>query len=92
VILHRDTSGLIKLWRRFVKDFTELLVNKTTKLGIERTKSVARKSLTGKGTSPLKIYNVSAPFEKVQMDVLGSLPTIFSGNKYLLVIVDCFIK
>ena len=92
MILHRDISGLIKLWRRFVKDFTELLINRTRKLGVERIKSVARKGLMGKGTSPLKIYNVRAPFEKVQMDVLGSLPTILSGNKYLLVIVDCFTK
>jgi len=26
------------------------------------------------------------------MDILGPLPTTFSGNKYLLVIVDCFTK
>ncbi|KMQ92912.1 integrase core domain protein, partial [Lasius niger] len=53
---------------------------------------VARKGPAGKGKSPLQIYNVGAPFERVQMDILGPLPTTTSGNKYLLVIVDCFTK
>ncbi|KMQ82607.1 integrase core domain protein, partial [Lasius niger] len=30
--------------------------------------------------------------ERVQMDILGPLPLTASGNKYLLVIVDCFTK
>jgi len=47
---------------------------------------------TGKGKSPLQIYNVRALFERVQMDVIGPLPLTVSGNKYLLVVVDCFIK
>jgi len=40
MILHReDTLELIKLWRRFVKDFIELFVNKTWRIGAERAKS-----------------------------------------------------
>ncbi|KMQ82085.1 integrase core domain protein, partial [Lasius niger] len=30
--------------------------------------------------------------ERVQMDIVGPLPLTISGNKYLLVIVDCFTK
>jgi len=46
----------------------------------------------GKGKSPLQIYNVGASFERVQMDILHPLSIILSRNKYLLVVVDCFIK
>jgi len=45
-----------------------------------------------KGKSLLQIYNVSNPFERVQMDILGPLPISSSGNRYLLIIVDCFTK
>ncbi|KAL6418823.1 hypothetical protein ACFW04_011748 [Cataglyphis niger] len=38
-----------------------------------------------------KIYNAGVPFERVQQDV-GPFPTSSSGNKYLLVIIGCFIK
>ena len=53
---------------------------------------VARKGPIGKGKSPLEIYNVGAPFERIQVDILGPLPVSSSGNKYLLVVVDCFTK
>ncbi|KMQ86926.1 integrase core domain protein [Lasius niger] len=53
---------------------------------------VARKGPVGKGKSPLQIYNVGTPLERVQMDILGPLPLTKLGNKYLLVIVDCFTK
>jgi len=52
----------------------------------------ARNGPSGKGKSPLQIYNVNAPFERVQMDILGPLPVSSSGNRYLLVVVDCFTK
>ena len=53
---------------------------------------VAKKGPLGKGKSPMEIYNVGAPFERIQVDILGPLPTSSSGNKYLLVVVDCFSK
>jgi len=53
---------------------------------------LAKRGPSGKGKSPLQVYNVGAPFERVQMDVLGPLPLTISGNKYLLVVVDCFTK
>jgi len=53
---------------------------------------LARRGPTGKGKSPLQIYNVGAPFKRIQMNVLGPLPLTISGNKYLLVVVDCFSK
>ena len=53
---------------------------------------VAKKGPPNQGKSPLQIYNVGAPFERIQMDILGPLPLTFSGNRFLLVIVDCFSK
>ncbi|KMQ85118.1 integrase core domain protein [Lasius niger] len=53
---------------------------------------ISKKGPLGKGKSPLQIYNVGAPFERLQMDILGPLPITTSGNRYLLVIVDCFTK
>jgi len=52
----------------------------------------AKNGPSGKGKSPLQIYNVSTPFERVQMDILGPLPISSSGYRYLLVVVDCFTK
>jgi len=53
---------------------------------------ISRKGPSGKGKSPLQIYNVGIPFERVQIDILGPFPKTSSGNCYLLVIVDCFTK
>lgn len=53
---------------------------------------VSRKDPVGKGKSSLQIYNVGVPFERLQMDIFSPLPTTFSGNRYLLVTVDCFTK
>jgi len=53
---------------------------------------LARRGPTGKGKSPLQVYNVGVPFERVQIDILGPLPLTVSGNKYLLIVVDCFSK
>lgn len=33
-----------------------------------------------------------APFERMQIDILGPLPLSSSGNTFLLVVVDCFPK
>ncbi|CAL1687616.1 unnamed protein product [Lasius platythorax] len=40
---------------------------------------VARKSPSGKGKSPLQIYDVGSPFKRVQMDILGPLLTTTAG-------------
>lgn len=40
----------------------------------------------------MQIFNVERPFERLQMDILGPLPTSSSGKRYLLVVVDCFTK
>jgi len=53
---------------------------------------VAKKGPSDKGKSELQLYNVGGPFERVQMDILGPFPTSYKGNKYLLVISDCFTK
>jgi len=94
MIFHReDTSELIKFWRReFVRDFIGLLVNKTWRIGAECAKSALLEG-TGKGKSPLQIYNVGVPFESSnKRTILGPLSIILSENKYLLIVVDCFTK
>lgn len=53
---------------------------------------VSKKRPLEKEKSPLQIYNVETPFERLQMDILDTLSTTAHGNRYLLVIVDCFIK
>lgn len=44
--------------------------------------------LLRKVRSPLEIYNSEAPFEILQMDILGPFSVSTSGNKYLLVLMD----
>ncbi|XP_020297845.1 uncharacterized protein LOC109862260 [Pseudomyrmex gracilis] len=39
-----------------------------------------------------EIFNAGVPFERVQMDILCPFPASSSGNRYLLVVVDCFTK
>lgn len=53
---------------------------------------MARKGPSGKGKPPLQPYVVGTPFERIQVDILGPLPVSSTGNKYLLVVVDCFTK
>jgi hypothetical protein len=53
---------------------------------------VAKKDPFKKGKSELQIYNTGSPFERLQMDILGPFLSSFLGNKYLLVITDCFTR
>jgi len=42
--------------------------------------------------APLRTYNVGAPLERVALDILGPLPDLDHGNKYILIIGDYFSK
>ena len=42
--------------------------------------------------SPLGSNHVSAPLERVAIDICGPFPLSNSGNKYILVICDCFTR
>ncbi|KAL6418614.1 hypothetical protein ACFW04_011960 [Cataglyphis niger] len=53
---------------------------------------IAKAGPSGKSKSPLQIYNIGNPFDRVQMDILGLLPKTFSGKRYLFVVTDCFSK
>ena len=53
---------------------------------------VARKNPPGKSRAPLRSYLVVAPMERIQIDVMGPLPQTHRGNKYILVVCDCFTK
>jgi len=92
ILLPKNILELIKLWRRSGKDFIGHPVNRTWKSDADLVKSVLHGEVQQERKVSLQIYNVGAPFERVQMDVLGSLPLTVSGNKYLLVVVDCFTK
>ncbi|KAK8773672.1 hypothetical protein V5799_011792 [Amblyomma americanum] len=48
-----------------------------------------RKTPKGRRPAPIQPFpEVSAPFERTGMDIMGPLPTTTSGNKYILVFVD----
>ena len=47
---------------------------------------------TGKGRAPLHQDSVSAPMERVAIDILGPLPETEDGNEYILVACDYFTK
>jgi transposase InsO family protein len=45
-----------------------------------------------KNRAPLKQYLVGEPLERIGLDILGPFPKTYSGNKYILVLVDYFTK
>lgn len=52
-----------------------------------------RKTPKNRRPAPLQEFEeVSAPFERIGMDILGPLPTTTTGNKYVLVCVDHLTK
>lgn len=53
---------------------------------------VAKAGPSDKGKHPMQIYNSGAPFERLQADILGPFPRSTKGNRYLLVVTDCFTK
>jgi len=53
---------------------------------------VAKKGSTDKEKSPMQIFNARVFFERLQMDILGPFSSSISGNRYLFIIVDCFMK
>lgn len=52
----------------------------------------ARKQSKKKNHAPLGSYHVGETMERVALDILGPLPLTKKGNKYILVMVDCFSK
>ncbi|XP_036138917.1 uncharacterized protein LOC118644443 [Monomorium pharaonis] len=68
-----------------------ILPRKMLRNGVRSVKSAFPEGgPSGKGKSLLQVYNVRAPFVRVQMDIIGPFPSSRNGNKYLLVIIDCF--
>jgi len=58
------------------------------------TVCVAKKDPPDKRNFSMQVFNAGVPLqmERLQMDILGPFPSSVSGNRYLLVIVDCFTK
>ncbi|GBM26372.1 Retrovirus-related Pol polyprotein from transposon 412 [Araneus ventricosus] len=52
----------------------------------------ARKGPKKRTKSRLQRYNVGAPFERMDSDILGPLPVMAKGNRYVLVLMDNFTK
>ncbi|GBM24788.1 Transposon Ty3-I Gag-Pol polyprotein [Araneus ventricosus] len=52
----------------------------------------ARKGPKPRINGRLQRYNVGAPFERMALHILGSLPVTTKGNRYVLVIMDYFTK
>ena len=52
----------------------------------------ARKFPGKKARAPLKNLQTGARFQRVSLDILGPLPTLDSGNSYILLITDYFSK
>ncbi|KMQ92146.1 integrase core domain protein [Lasius niger] len=84
-----DNKTLVKIRKRFYWATCKQDVEQWCKIC---KVCVSKNGPLGKGKSPLQIYNVGAPFERLQMDIFGPLPTTTSGNRCLLVIIDCFTK
>ena len=51
-----------------------------------------RKGSQWKNKAPLQKYVSGAPLERLALDILGPLPISDLGNKYLLIVEDCFSK
>ena len=49
-------------------------------------------SWKGPINKPLQQYNIGALMERIAMDVLGPLPESTTGNKYIVIIANYFIK
>ncbi len=52
----------------------------------------ASKSPSRKPKGPLGDMSVGAPLDRLATDILGPLPVTARGNKYILVVTDCFSK
>jgi hypothetical protein len=52
----------------------------------------SKKSPHKKPRAPMKQYIVSAPWERMAIDILGPLPRSEDGNPYLMVVEDYFTK
>ena len=52
----------------------------------------ARKPSRLQNRAPLGQYLVGEPIERVAVDILGPLPVTERGNRYILVLCDCFTK
>jgi hypothetical protein len=55
-------------------------------------KCAARKPSKQRNRAPLGQYLAGEPMERVAVDILGPLPVTEHGNRYILVLADCFTK
>ena len=51
-----------------------------------------QKTTQGKRRAPLHGFHVGTPLERVAIDIVGPFPLTENGNRYILVVTDCFTK
>ena len=86
------TSDHVGVAKTLEKDSAGSSAGKMYKSGAEIVTSVLRNEVLRKIVAPLKTVNVGAPMERIAIDVLGPLPMTEAGNKYILIIANCFTK
>ncbi|KFD64451.1 hypothetical protein M514_23298 [Trichuris suis] len=52
----------------------------------------ARNNPATTARAPLQLQRVARPWQKVAIDIMGPLPPTENGNRYILVVMDCFTK
>jgi len=62
-----DILKSTKPWRRFERDSIGRPINRTSKIGCKIRNICVARSDSEKRESPLQIYNIRAPFERVQL-------------------------
>ena len=95
--LHADvTSGHLGVNRTFsrLKDrfFWPDMRNDVSTFVRQCFQCQLRKGAQKKSQFPMQQYLVSAPLERITIDIMGPLPESRSGNRYILVVGDYFSK
>ncbi len=68
-------------------------MSRDVELHVRQCDVCARYKTTGKSSrAGMKDYRVGAPMERVCVDIVGPFPESDNGNKYGLVVTDCFTK
>lgn len=87
-------SGIAKTYARLRKRFFWESSKQDVQEFIKTCESCQRKKLVRKkGKEPMKITDTPRKaFDKIQIDIVGPLPTTEQGNRYILTVQDCLTK
>ena len=87
-------AGIAKTYDRLKKKFFWESSKQDVREFIKTCKSCQKKKLVRqKGREPMKITDTPLKaFDKIQIDIVGPLPTTEQGNRYILTVQDCLTK